>query len=287
MSRFKQFATKHPAAFGVLVAFAVLGLSIASYALSFPLKALFPDTTSGQQMSEATARALLSLLFILVLWRFGWLRGAGFARLPAWKAWLVLLPAIAYEVGAAVYAYTGDLNLALPGPALTASVWFNQVTIGLLEETAFRGLVMCAMIRRWGDTKRGILKSVLLSSLIFGSLHMIWIATGKPVLPTLLQSLGAFLGGIAYGAVVLYSRSIWPAVLWHALLNAAVNVKVIGDPSYAETPSMGVWYVLSSLPVVVYGLVLLHNTPPQPVVEGEAENVRHPVAERGHLARTG
>jgi membrane protease YdiL (CAAX protease family) len=274
-------------AFGVSVAVAFLALAGASYILSFPLSALFPETTSGQQVSEATARAILSLLFIGLLWRFGWLRAAGFARWPPWKRWLLLLPAIMYGVGAAVYAYTGDLTLVLPGPALTASVLFNQVTVGLLEETAFRGVVMYAMIARWGDTKRGILKSVLLSSLIFGSLHLTWIVTGKPALPTLLQSLGAFLGGIAYGAVVLYSQSIWPAVLWHALLNAAVNVKVIGDPSYAETPSMGVWYVLFSLPLVVCGLILLHEVPPQPVVDGEAENVRHSVADRGHLARTG
>ena len=146
---------------------------------------------------------------------------------------------------------------------------------------------MYAMIGRWGNTKRGIIKSVLLSSAIFGGLHMIWIATGKPALPTLLQSLGAFLGGIAYGAVVLYGRSIWPAVLWHALLNAAVNVQVIGDASYAETPSMGVLYVLFNLPVVVYGLILLHKVPPQPVVDGEAENVRPLVADRGHPVRIG
>lgn len=266
MSRFKQFATKHPVAFGIIIALTFTVLAIVSYALSFPLSALFPKDACGQQMSEATTRAILALLFILLLWRFGWLRAAGFTRWPTWKTWLLLLPAIVYKVGAVLYAYTGNLQYMFPGLELTAAVLFNQVTVGLIEETAFRGIVMVAMLKRWGDTKRGIVKSVLLSALIFGAPHLINVTTGKPLLPTILQCLGACLGGIIYGAFVLYGKSIWPAVFLHALVNAAVNVKVIGDPTYAETPSMGILYVLLSLPVVIYGLVLLRKVPLQPVV---------------------
>lgn len=280
MSRFKQFAINHPIAFGLIVALAFIVLTILAYALSFPLSALLPDGALGQQVSEAITRAALALLFIFLLWRLGWLRAAGYARLPGWKTWLLLLLPIVYDVGAGVYAYTGDLSLTLPGPALTAAVLLNQLTVGLLEETAFRGLVLVAFVQHWGDTKRGLVKSVLLSALIFGALHMLHVAAGKPVLPAILQSLGAALGGIIYGAVVLYGRSIWPAVIWHALGNAAVNVKAIGDPTYAETPSMGVWYVLLSLPVVIYGLVLLRKVPPQPITPAGEEGSGRAVATR-------
>jgi membrane protease YdiL (CAAX protease family) len=266
MSRFKQFATRHPIAFAVVIALTFMVLTVAAYAFAVPLSALFPSDARGQQISEALTRAALALLFILLLWRFGWLRAAGFARWPKWTVWLLWLPAVVYEVATGVYAYTGDPRIALPASTLTAAVLFNQLTVGLVEETAFRGIVMYAMLRRWGNTKHGIVNSVLLSAILFGALHALNLATGKPVLPTLLQCLGACLGGITYGAFVLYGKSIWPAVLWHALLNAAVNVKVIGEPMYAETPSMGVLHVLLNLPVVVYGLLLLRKVPLQPVV---------------------
>ena len=115
MSRFKQFATKYPLAFGIVIALTFMVLTVAAYALAFPLSALFPSDAHGQQMSEAITRMALALLCILVLWRFGWLRAAGFARLPGWKVWLLFLLPVVYDVGTVIYAYTGDFRITFPG----------------------------------------------------------------------------------------------------------------------------------------------------------------------------
>ena len=140
------------------------------------------------------------------------------------------------------------------------------MTVGLVEETAYRGLVLHAFVRRWGSSRRGVLAGALLSSLIFGASHMIWAATGKPVHLAALQSLGAFLSGIVYAAFVLHDGSIWPAVVFHGLANATGWVMILDRPDFTETVSSGLLDALLSIPLVAYGFVLLATataTPPR------------------------
>ena len=89
----------------------------------------------------------------------------------------------------AIYAYFADFRFDLSKPKLAGIVAANQMTIGLFEETAYRGLVMYAFVRMWGDSTWGLVGSVLLSALFFGASHLVWVVFGKPPLQTMLMSL--------------------------------------------------------------------------------------------------
>ena len=145
-------------------------------------------------------------------------------------------------------------------------VALSQLTIGMVEETVYRGLVLYTFVRLWANTRWGLVASVLLSALFFGASHMVWVAFGKPVLQSTLLSLSAFESGVFYGAIVLASGSIWPAVILHGLVNAAVNVNLIGFPNYQETGKPGIRMVLLELPVVLFAIYLLYQIPSSPVI---------------------
>ena len=262
MEGFLQLATNLPIVFGLLITIAVFLFSIASFMLGMALPAGIYKPHIGQILGRLTS----TLIFVFILSRFGWLTAAGFTRSARWQSWLPILLLLVYSMAAAIHAYFGDFRFDLSKPKLAGMVALNQMTIGLVEETAYRGVVMYAFVRLWGDSNWGLVGSVLLSALFFGASHMVWVAFGKPAIQTTLMSLSAFEAGIYYGAFVLASGSIWPAVVFHGLVNAVVNVKLIDKPEYKETVSSGVRMVLLNLPIVIYAVYLLGKMPPLAII---------------------
>ena len=258
MEGFQQLATHLPIVFGLIITLAFFLLSIASFMLGMAIPAGIYKPHIGEMLGRLTS----TLIFVFILWRFGWLTAAGFTRSGGWQSWLPILMLLAYLVVAVIHAYFGDFRFDLSKPKLAGMVALNQMAIGLVEETAYRGVVMYAFVRLWGDSSWGLVGSVLLSALFFGASHMVWVAFGKPAIQSTLMSLSAFEAGIYYGAFVLASGSIWPAVVFHGLVNAVVNVKLIDKPEYKETVSSGVRMVLLNLPIVIYAVYLLWKMPP-------------------------
>ena len=253
MNKLLQFATNTPFIF-------VLIIVITSYLLmtvSFGVRMLARDNGVQQNLLQAAAGCIIVLIFGYILWHLGWLKDAGLTRFGGWSVWRVALIPLVYGVVAAVYAFTGDFKFDLSKPGLLSAVGLIMLVVGVIEEVVFRGIVQQTFIRLWHDTTWQILGSVALGAFIFGGSHMIWALFGKPVPQTALQSLSAFLAGIVYGAFTLSTGSLWPAILFHGLVNAAVNVKIVGIPGYQETIKSGVQMVLFDLPIVAYALYVL------------------------------
>jgi sodium transport system permease protein len=141
-------------------------------------------------------------------------------RLPHPAAWLAALvgapSALLVGVGLAelvntyVFPVPEELlrafgeSLAEPGFPLWQMVFFLAVMPGVFEEIAFRGVLLHGIRKRWGPWATALAVGV-----IFGFFHVALFR----IVPT------AFLGVILAG-VVLLTRSIYPAVLWHILNNA-------------------------------------------------------------------
>lgn len=258
MESLLQFATNDPILFGLMITVAFLLLQIATFMIGLSIPAGIYKPHIGQMLGRLTT----TLILIFILWRFGWLTSAGFTRLGGWQFWLLTLLLFIYVFVGIIHAYFGDFRFDLSKPKLVGVVTLSQLTIGLVEETAFRGVVLYTFVRLWGDSSWGLAGSVLLSALFFGLPHMIWVIIGKPALQSMLMSLSAFEAGIYYGTFVLASGSIWPAVIFHGFVDAVVNVKLIGEPEYKEPASSGIRVVLLNLPVVIYALFLLWRISP-------------------------
>lgn len=100
--------------------------------------------------------------------------------------------------------------------------------IGLLEETACRGVVLPLLCEKWADHQNGYMKAAIASSLIFGSAHLSWIinslvfagkVSAADCMGSLYQIYLAFCFGMLSAGVTLYTRSILPMVIWHSLVD--------------------------------------------------------------------
>ena len=161
-----------------------------------------------------------------------------------------------YNAIFAVYAFTGSFKFGLPGRDLTLAVIFFTFTTSLLEETMYRGLVLTTMIRAWGGTRKGLFAAAIASGVFWASLHLFNLVNNTfPIVA--LQVLGIAIPGFVYAAIVLSGRSIWPAIVFHWVVNVAVSLQAIQNPSFEETRSAWLISNLVVLPMTAVGVYLI------------------------------
>jgi membrane protease YdiL (CAAX protease family) len=90
-------------------------------------------------------------------------------------------------------------------------VWSNLFLTCLAEETVFRGFLLHALQRIWGQRRGGTAAAVGVAAILFGVAHY---AGGLAYVAL------ATLAGIGYGWAYVRTRSIEAAVLTHFALNA-------------------------------------------------------------------
>lgn len=265
MNRFKNFAIKRPFLFGLTLIFIYTLLGT----LTYPTHFLFPESEVGQLYGDALSKFIVFLCFLLILWRFGWLKASRINRWGNILTWVIGIIILTYKIPLQLYAFTGDMAIKLPTSPLTMANLVYSLQTGLVEETIFRALVLVAMISAWGETKKGQIKAIVLSSVFFGLMHMFNIIV-RPFGVVLFQAIIVSLPGILYAVFVLTQKSLWPVIVLHWLTNAAVNIKLIGSAAYQETFSMWIVYAIILIPIVAYSISLIHKLPESYQYEMEA-----------------
>jgi membrane protease YdiL (CAAX protease family) len=256
MNKFKNFALKRPFLFGIVLMILYALLT----ALAYPVHYLFPENEAGQLYGDAVTKFLVFVVFLVVLWRFGWIQKSGITRVRNMRIWLVIAGLLVYLVVIQLYAFTGSFTIAFPKSPLGYANLAFAFSTSLVEETIVRGLVLIAMILAWGSTKQGKLKAILFSSLLFGIFHLFNIMV-RPVGVVLAQALIVTMPGIFYATIVLAYRSLWPAIVIHWFGNAAVNIKLIGNDNYQETFTMWIIFAISLIPLIAYSAYLILRLP--------------------------
>jgi membrane protease YdiL (CAAX protease family) len=256
----KNFATRHPILFGLLITL----IFIVFVVFAIFIGQLFPGDY-GREGGQAAGRIAGFLVFLILLNRLGWKKDAGLISPKGFKTWLIVLIPLAYSIIVFPLIFTGEWSLNFSDPIRSILTASNGISAGLLEEITFRGFVLYGFIRLWGNKKSGMNKSVVASSLIFGLLHLSNILSGAEVMRVLPQIAYSVLGGMALGAFVIYSRSIWPAAAFHCLSNAVVELNRMGK-SIELTSLSAVLLGLAALPLALYGILLLQKAPKRDVV---------------------
>lgn len=256
MTRFKVFVINHPILFGLILVFIYSLLST----LTFPVHFLFPEDEVGQLLGDTLSKVIIFMVFILLLWRFGWLKASGFLRLGRGTDWLIFLSLLIYKLLIELYVFTGDFLPVLPSSTYTVIQGVYYLPGSLVEESMYRGLLLLAMILAWGDTKQGIVKAVLFSSFFFGMMHLFNILV-RPAGVVLFQAVVVSLPGILYAAIVLKSRTLWPVILLHWLTNAFVNVKISQIDNYQDTTTMWILWAGLLIPLMIYSAVIVWKLP--------------------------
>ena len=195
-----------------------------------------------------------------------WLAAAAFAGIVAWLAGadamglrrpspassikLVWLPLIY-----AVIMLTVDALLGLPSPGVIAILALNMLFVGLSEELMFRSIVFRGLLARFS-----IWPAILLTSFLFGIVHSLNVFTTGQLDQAVLQSAAAGMQGLAYLAIRIRTRSVWPMVIVHALWDFSLILSATTHPAEAGADAGWTWTpLLIALPVFLYGLFLLRH----------------------------
>jgi membrane protease YdiL (CAAX protease family) len=249
----KRFAVQNPIAFSLLVTVSFFMLMSGAFILG----ARMSDIPHGKNIGEFVGKILVSVIIMIVLRRFRWLKGAGVTRPGSGRSWLALSIPLVYAVLSTTYALTGGLQLSFSDPGQYSWITANMMGGGLAEEIVFRGLIFFCLLTAWRIKTNAALLGGIMSAVIFGYSHLVWVLLGKELSLGLLQSTAAFFSGIFYAGVWIQTRSLWPPVVIHGLTNALVYIKISEMPDFNETITGGIMDITLGLPLAVYGVFFL------------------------------
>lgn len=90
--------------------------------------------------------------------------------------------------------------------------------VGICEEFLCRGWLLNEFLERYGDTKKGIWYSIIISGVIFGLMHIGNIfSLGQSVPMTVTQMISAAGTGILFGLIYYKTKNIWSVIFLHGL----------------------------------------------------------------------
>jgi membrane protease YdiL (CAAX protease family) len=261
MRSIQRFATVHPLPFVILATVAWIGVAgvaaiLAAWALQAPMSDLLP-----QSLGALAATACL----LVMMWRWGWLRAAGVTALGSRRLWLATAGLAVYVVIAYHVAFFGKITLNIPSLWATGeaqTILLRGTVVAFVEEIMFRGFLLFALARAWGDSRCGPLAALTIPALIFGLTHAAQVLVGNPIDDTLMTTLNCFISGLWWGALVLRGGSIWPAVLIHAVSNASVQIVAASLTGFDPTVADYAVATAAELPLVIAGPWLLSRRVP-------------------------
>lgn len=234
----------HPYLLTALVVTAIAVVPLASGAAAALL-----DLPPGQL--DLIAEILLAGLLAIVLTRLRAWRAVGFRGLSPlrdlrlyWVPLFPVLPVLAVAVTSLGGVGSGRLTFFLVLAGL----------IGFVEETAFRGLILRALVAR------GAWRAAIASAALFGLLHGLNALLGADPAATLLQMGYATAMGFAFAAVALRTGVIWPLVIIHGLVDAVAFITADGTVATGISTTDVLVQAGYAVGFTVYGVLVMPRT---------------------------
>jgi uncharacterized protein len=232
----KNLAARHPFVFSLLVILVpVIGMKLGLVGL----QAYF---------SELTVRLVVAALFCgyvtTLVTLLGWWRDIGFTRPRRWRAVIAYAPWLLLPL---LMVMTGGVRGGSPDRVVAFTAF--ALMVGFAEEILLRGVALWAML------PRGVMQAVVLSSIFFGLAHLFNILQGRDTQSAIVQAIYATFIGIGFAGPRLYSGTILPAILLHALIDFADQVVrgfVLAQPTAVSVQQAGVLIAITGL-YALYG----------------------------------
>ena len=159
-------------------------------------------------------------LAVLLWFGYGWTlkRGKFFKTLVCGMFWLVIQ---SYALAGMAWTVMQEPGFRWRSPILIVLGLLSMFGVGFREEAIFRGIIANAIGCRLGKDRRGVWKSVLLSGLIFGLVHLFNLFHGVNPIAALVQCATASALGMVFTAVYYRGGSLWGLVFLHSLTDIA------------------------------------------------------------------
>ncbi len=195
---------------------------------------------------------LLAIFSALAVVVFGGWRASGFYKPATLKNFLLTLPLLLAPVFLLFFS-----GIIVIDPVQIILLVLFTALIGFAEEALCRGVMLGAFL------PRGAMQAAILSSLIFGSMHLIQIFYGMNLSTALLYVIYAALLGFGFAGVYLRSGgAIWPLIIAHGLFDFLGKIGHGWGAQALPTSSFEVVVRLAAaLLIGIYSFYLLKRIP--------------------------
>lgn len=198
----------------------VLAAAVLLLILEIVSRSVQTDAVWVPMIETILTRMVGALVFIPLIRRMGYpVLGGPNARSGPMKtgviaaAWIVALNNLP-----AVGLLTGNARVTAPVTVIFLFI-VECAAVGCFEELAFRGFLLPFCLERMKGRSRAVFRAALVSSLIFGAVHLVNLLSGASFGAVLMQIGYSFLIGGMCAAVLVASGSVWMCAAVHAVYN--------------------------------------------------------------------
>ncbi len=245
-SKVGRYLDKRPYLSALVVLFLFLSTA---YMLSIPVGALIKSwhftTLARQTLGEGLSAIVVLLLIIL----FSSWSETGFRQGVTAKGLLVCLVPVGLLLLIFGTALPSTLSKASASIIVLAVV--TVILVGFTEEGLFRGLLLRILL------PKGIWPAIIVSSLLFGCIHLTNVLSGFSITYILGQIIGAFGLGVLFSAVRLRTGSIWPSLLMHAFYDINGIILITTDPKRVQGINLSTSLAVNSVLALIFLIIAL------------------------------
>lgn len=237
---------------GVLVGIAIFGI------LWFADPTYAEDSVTQQLWKSLVFRALGSTVFLSLSIYLGY---HAFGR-PCTSWWKVVLPCLAVVINNFPIIGVASGRIVIDRPDLMGLFLADALLIGVFEELAFRGTLFLAILEKRRNSTKQIFLTTLISSAIFGLVHLANLLEGAGAGATLMQVGYSFLIGGMCAIVLLKSGNLLFCILLHALFDVGGGfLTYVGTGKQWDTLTVVITAVLAVAVTAWMLYVLMHVKP--------------------------
>jgi len=162
-------------------------------------------------------------------------------------------------------------SLITPNLLYIAALILHTLCIAVYEETLIRGFALKHLLKKMGNTKKGIIAACFVSSIFFGVAHITNFIKGDSLMQVVPQIFSTTAMGLYFAALYLRTKTLWVPTLVHMLVNlssyifnAIVSYDVMEQMAQSSTNMAGSIANRALLTVVflIAGLILLRKINP-------------------------
>jgi len=249
----KRFIESRPATFTVLITFLSVGVL-------FVAKLFEPEAVPLFNWPRLILLAVISAAVFSILRHMECSVSSGLTTpISAWQGRWVLatIPLLLIALLSLTSVDWQSLNLT----TINVVAWLlSNFATGFFEEVLMRGLCFYILLQAWGATRSGVFKAAFFQAFVFGAAHLANLYH-MPMLDVFAQVVFATLIGVGFAGLVYLSKSLWPAIFVHTLINASgtINDFLVVDHTATQSPGIigymvivVIFLVLSAVPGLMY-----------------------------------
>ena len=179
------------------------------------------------------------------------------------KRFLIFLPCMAVAINNFPFIsyFTGKAYIASDARHVMLFA-LTCLGVGFFEEMAFRGCIFTVLLQRRKKRRIDVFFAIVLSSVVFGAVHLVNVFAGASIGSVILQVGYSFLIGGMCSVVLVWTSNIWYCVILHAVYNFAGGVVPECGGGEIWPVSTVILTTVIAVAVAAYVIYLLVKTEP-------------------------